>query len=222
MYNLDDEDVKRMYNLHGNVKHHFPWFDDYVEESKTFTEFQIQKYWASRIDLIDKKVDILNSGIGYFAVPFCYQRGASSVHLYDMDPTVRELSWRINSVYTDRDFIHHQQNVTFDYKHCRKEADIIINTSCEHSYPMAKLIFDRSTGDKLLDDGVDKLCVMSGNNLTKRGHINLIKSLDQLKEQCNLTEILNEDVMDFEYEDDLGKRTYQQFFLIGIKRKNDY
>ena len=62
-----------------------------------------------------------------------------------------------------------------------------------------------------------KMCVMSGNNLTKRGHINLINSMDQLKEQCQLSTVLNEDVMDFKYEDDLGERTYQQFFLIGIK-----
>ena len=62
-----------------------------------------------------------------------------------------------------------------------------------------------------------KICVMSGNDLTKRGHINLIKSLDELKEQCDLSEIINEDVMEFEYEDDLGKRTYNQFFIIGVK-----
>ena len=61
------------------------------------------------------------------------------------------------------------------------------------------------------------MCVMSGNNLTKRGHINLIKSMDHLKEQCQLREIINEDVIDFEFEDELGKRKYQQFFLIGIR-----
>jgi hypothetical protein len=63
----------------------------------------------------------------------------------------------------------------------------------------------------------NKLCVMSGNNLTKRGHINLINSIEELKEQCQLSKIINEDVMEFEYEDELGKRTYQQFFIIGIK-----
>jgi hypothetical protein len=212
MYNLDDDDIKRMYDLRGVIKHQFPWFDDFIEEQQTYTEFLIQKYWAERVDLIDKDVNILNSGIGYFSVPFCFQRGSKSVHMYDMDPTVVKISNWVNApIYREgRDktaFTHHTRNVTFEYDNLR-HADVFINTSCEHSYPMATALDERAEG---------KMCVMSGNNLTKRGHINLINSMDQLKEQCQLSTILNEDVIEFEYEDDLGKRTYQQFFLIGIK-----
>ena len=212
MYNLSDNDINRMNILRGAVKYDYPWFDDFVAEQQTHTEFVIQKYWADKIDLIDKDVNILNSGIGYYSMPFCYERGARTVHTYDMDPTVSKLSWMINvNIYRTRkenpDFMHHIRNITFDYDNVRY-ADVFINTSCEHSYPMATA---------LAKVAEDKMCVMSGNNLTKRGHINLINSMDQLKEQCQLSTVLNEDVMDFKYEDDLGERTYQQFFLIGIK-----
>lgn len=215
MYQLDRDDIARMNHLHEIVKYHYPWFDDFVEEQKTESEFIIQKYWADKLDLIDKNVNILNSGIGFYSVPFCYQKGAESVWLYDMDPTVEELSWQINSRYHDRNFMHNRKNITFEYamlrcddKELGTKSDVFINTSCEHSYPMADLLTKRARG---------KMCVMSGNNLTKRGHINLIKSMDHLKEQCQLREIINEDVIDFEFEDELGKRKYQQFCLIGIR-----
>ena len=215
MLQLERDDISRMNNLHEIVKNHYPWFDDFVEEQKTETEFIIQKYWADKVDLIDKNVSILNSGIGFYSVPFCYQKGAESVWLYDMDPTVEDLSYQINSRYHNRNFMHNIKNITFEYEMLRTndpelgtKSDVIINTSCEHSYPMDAALTRRARG---------KMCVMSGNNLTKRGHINLINSMDQLKEQCQLSTVLNEDVIDFKYVDDLGERTYQQFFLIGIK-----
>lgn len=210
MYMIEDIDVIRTNELHHLIKWRLPWFADAITEQLSYEEFQIQKYWASRIDLIDKNVNILNSGIGYFAVPFCYEKGVKSLEMFDMDPTTVDVSWSINNLYDmGENFIHHQRNVTFDYNQIRRDdVDVFINTSCEHSYPMHTLLEARAK---------DKLCVMSGNNLTKRGHINLINSIEELKEQCQLSEIINEDVMEFEYEDDLGKRTYQQFFIIGIK-----
>lgn len=211
MYNLDHEDVKRMYHLRRLVTINYPWFDDIIAEQQTYVEFVIQKYWAERVDLIDKDVNILSSGIGYYSLPFCYARGAKTVHTYDMDPTISDIAHHINNAAYGKTFgdawCHHQKNITFEYANIR-HADVVINTSCEHSYPMAAALEETAEG---------KMCVMSGNNLTKRGHINLINSIDQLKEQCQLSTILNEDIMEFEYRDDLGPRTYQQFFLIGIK-----
>ena len=212
MYNLSDGDINRMNTLRSVLKYHYPWFDDFIAEQQSHTEFLIQKYWADKIDLIDKDVNILNSGIGYYSLPFCYERGARTVHTYDMDPTICTLAWQVNiPIYRtkkkDPECMHHTKNITFEYDNLR-HADVFINTSCEHSYPMATALDERAEG---------KMCVMSGNNLTKRGHINLINSMDQLKEQCQLSTVLNEDVMEFKYEDDLGERTYQQFFLIGIK-----
>ena len=51
----------------------------------------------------------------------------------------------------------------------------------------------------------------------KRGHINLINSLMQLKVQANLSKIESQEVMVFDYEDELGKREYEQFIIIGKK-----
>ena len=105
MYNLDKQDFERMSVLHALIKHHHPWMDDFIEEQKTPVEYEIQKYWASKVDLIDKHVAILNSGIGYYSVPFAFQRGAKTVHTYDMDPTTADLAWTINGSYWESSLI---------------------------------------------------------------------------------------------------------------------
>lgn len=209
MYNLDKQDFERMSVLHALIKHHHPWMDDFIEEQKTPVEYEIQKYWASRVDLIDKHVAILNSGIGYYSVPFAFQRGAKTVHTYDMDPTTAELCWTINGSYWESaGYSHHQRNITFDHELINHKFDIYVNTSCEHSYPIGELLEARAK---------NRMCVLSANNLSKRGHINLIRSIDEFKEQAQLSKVINEDYINFIYEDDLGEREYTQFFLIGIK-----
>ena len=141
---------------------------------------------------------------GFFSVPLAYEKGAKKISLYDLDPTTRDISNWINGVYKP-EFNHHIVNTTFDYDMMDQSADVWINTSCEHSYPMKDI----------LPSG--KLCVMSGNGLTKRGHINLINSIEELKEQCELSLVIDEDEIVFQYEDELGKRDYSQYMIIGIK-----
>ena len=96
-------------------------------------------------------------------------------------------------------------DIIFDRELLDVSADIWINTSCEHSYYMKDII---PTG---------KLCVLSGNDCSKRGHINLINSVDQLINQTGLSSILFTDTMQFNFEDDMGKQEYNQYFAIGIK-----
>lgn len=203
MFLIEENDIDRLNKLAIFSHYTKPWFFENFKEQIALSEFKINKYWSERIDLIEKSVNILNSGFGYYSVPLCYEKGASNISLYDMDPTTKDVSWRINKPY-EPEFNHNLLNTTFDYDKI-KEADIWINTSCEHSYPMKDI----------LPNG--KLCVMSGNNLTKRGHINLINSLEELKNQCELSSVTDEDEMIFEYEDELGKRNYSQYIIIGIK-----
>jgi hypothetical protein len=203
MYMAESADIDQFNKLHDFVQWRNPWFYENMKDQTHVREFEIQKYWANKIDCVNKTVAILNSGFGFYAVPFAFEKAAKYVTCYDMDPTTHDVSWWIHNRHKPN-FNHVQLNTTFDEKGINK-AHIYINTSCEHSYYMKDL----------LPKGA--MCVMSGNNLTKRGHINLIESCEHLQEQCELSEIINEDVMEFDYEDELGKRTYQQFFIIGRK-----
>lgn len=204
---IEPEDIERFTKLSDTVQWHKPWLYGNVKEQTDKIEYIIQKYWANKVNMINKSVAIFNSGFGFYSVPFCSEKGAQYIRLYDMDPTTKEISWYLNERYKPN-FDHKLLNLTFDYEEVFDDAHIYINTSCEHSYPMGELLEEKAKG---------KLCVMSGNNLTKRGHINLIDSIDVLKEQCQLSKIYNEDVMEFNYEDELGKRKYKQFFIIGVK-----
>ena len=58
---------------------------------------------------------------------------------------------------------------------------------------------------------------MSSNNLRKRGHINPASSLDEFKEQLYISELIEMDILTFDFEDDEGKRSYDQYFVIGVK-----
>ena len=75
----------------------------------------------------------------------------------------------------------------------------------EHNYPMGDII-PKGT-----------MCIMSSNNLRKRGHINPVNSLVEFKEQLNLSNFIDMDAINFSFEDDEGERKYEQYFVMGIK-----
>tara|TARA_B100000900_G_C20554838_1_gene706322 strand:+ start:377 stop:979 length:603 start_codon:yes stop_codon:yes gene_type:complete len=200
MYLIDETDILRYTEALDMTRHHYPYMLDDVVEQMGIVEFKIQKWWSSKIDLIGKSVNIFSSGFGMYSVPLANEKGASWIRTYDKCPIMTYIITAANEVIPNADIKHKRVDFIFNPEEI-KNADVWINTSCEHTYPM---------GDMLPKD---KLCVMSGNNLNKPGHINQIESLDQLKSQCNLKTILNEDVMIFERDN----KRYNQYFIIGVK-----
>ena len=191
MYLIEDEDVIRIQRIIDETRWHYPYMWPSISSQVSLTEFKIQKWWASKIDLIDKTVNIFNSGFGFYSVPFAKEKGAKKIYTYDMCPTMSELI--SGSTHFQSNFIFIPEDI--------EDADVWINTSCEHCYPMGDIIPE------------NQLCVVSGNDLNKPGHINLITSLDELKQQCNFSKIIDEDVMIFEEDEE----KYFQYFVIGVK-----
>ena len=214
MYQLEHIDVDRFTDLLREAKQ-LEYWDDYFENLHSQmckNEYIIQRWWAERIDLIGKRVNILNSGVGFFAVPLCFEKGATVVKTYDMCPITRQLVWRMNKGYHVKDpeyipnYFHEVCDVTFDNDKF-SYAQVYINTSVEHSYPMKDIIPDNCE------------VVLSGNNLTKRGHINRIESIEQLIEQSGIKskDVKYTDEIVLEHDDELGIRNYKQFFVYGTK-----
>lgn len=185
---------------YGNAN---PYFIDNLRDQSSLIEYLIQKYWMD-VHTRDQKINILNSGMNFWSVPFAAEKNAKEIHTYDMCPLTERLSWIANKSYSAI-HTHHRINTIFDVDLIELDADVWINTSCEHTYPAHDIIKKGAT------------CVLSGNNLKKRGHINLINSLDQLKIQSSLSKIIKEDTLLFDYEDEIGKRQYEQYIIIGIK-----
>jgi hypothetical protein len=209
MYQVEEADVNRFTTLLRKQRYKFHW-EDYWQnlyDQMGVTEYTIQKWWASKIDLIGKEVSILNSGVGFYSVPICFEKGARHVKTYDMCPITSEMAWEANEEYKPN-YEHKMADVVFDSWRFSKDdhvSDVFINTSCEHCYPMKDII----------PDGVE--VVLSGNSLTKRGHINKIKSVEHLVEQSGITEVKFHDEITFTYSDELGIRDYKQFIVYGRK-----
>lgn len=192
---MEYEFAKRLERVLNKTIWSYPFAIEHIRDQLGTTEFKIQRWWANKIDLNEKRVNILNSGIGFYSVPFAKEKGAIEINTYDMDPMTREIITGSN---------HNICNTIFDIDDIN-EAEVWINTSCEHTYPMYDII-PKGT-----------ICIMSSNNLRKRGHINPASSLDEFKEQLDISELMAMDILTFDFEDDEGKRCYDQYFVIGVK-----
>ena len=187
--------AKRLEKVLNGVWWHYPFMIEHVIDQVGVTEYSIQRWWADKINLKEKSVNILNSGFGFYSIPFAKERGAVEINTYDMDPMTKEIIMGSN---------HDLCNIVFDHEDF-KQADVWINTSWEHNYPMGDII-PKGT-----------MCIMSSNNLRKRGHINPVNSLVEFKEQLNLSNFIDMDAINFSFEDDEGERKYEQYFVMGIK-----
>ena len=196
MYQIEELDVDRFVRVLGNQRYKNHWVDYWqnMYDQMHLTEFKIQKWWANKIDLLGKNVAVLNSGIGFYAVPLCFEKGAASVNTYDMCPITGEIAWEANNAYDN--YNHDVLDIIFDndiFKY--RKADVYINTSCEHSYEMKNIIPNKVE------------VVLSANNLTKRGHINKIASIDQLAEQAGT---------DIEYKFNVGRKVLERGEVVAV------
>lgn len=207
MYNIHTEDVLRFTNLIRRARDVQDWdgYYDNLYDQMGPTEYMIQNWWAEKIDLLGKDVYNLNSGLGFFTVPFSIEKGAKSITTVDMCPITQELALEMNENYIN--YNHIMADVTFDNEEIfpkkKIKNTVYINTSCEHSYMMKEVI---PTGVEV---------VLSSNNLTKRGHINKVNSIQELVRQADLKEVFFTDERVFEHVDELGLRNYTQFFVHG-------
>lgn len=133
---------------------------------------------------------------------------------YEIDRDVKEISQRFNKRYKDKDkYRCNVKDIMWEKFVEREEKriiyDLIINTSCEHMFPMTRfyslnkfknypLYVLQSTDDEQWDD-----------------HINCVSSPDELIEQAKITEVLYS-----------GKRELdngmKRFMVIGYPSKDVY
>ena len=69
MYLTEENDVVRLEFLFKQLESQL-WFYENIKDQLSVNEFKIQRYWASRLQTFieNKKINILNSGIGYYSV----------------------------------------------------------------------------------------------------------------------------------------------------------
>lgn len=171
--------------------------------AKSFSENQIYaKSWLvetlqmhSISDVKDKEIYILGSWYGTLLVPLLTKKipHIKTIHLVDYDDEALVIAKNLfPNVQTM------QCDINFDLPDLI-EADIIINTSCEHMLPMKDFNFNG-------------LCIFQSNNFTpEKSHINCVDTLDEFIEQSGLTEIDFKGEIPFHRYDD----EYKRFMVIG-------
>jgi hypothetical protein len=119
----------------------------------------------------------------------------------DIDPTCEDIATTMNKI---EEMEGRFCAVTADMCSLRSDADVIVNTSCEH-------ITQDQYNDWLSNLPNDCLIVLQSNNYDIPEHVRIAKSLEDFKMQSGLEKIL--------YAGELDLPLYSRFMIIGHKSK---
>ena len=166
-----------------------------IRDASTSSQLQSKLWLVSEIINLGinvERVALLGGWYANFIVPLLIDElGASFIHNFEIDQDVKQLSYKFNKRYKDeKKYKCYIVDVMFspiwEYMKVGESCfDLVINTSCEHMFPMRKFLkmnrgfFDnsiyvlQSTDDEQYDD-----------------HINCVSSPDELAEQANFVDVL--------------------------------
>ena len=121
----------------------------------------------------------------------------NNIRSIDIDPTCESIANMMNK---KEEIAGMFRAVTSDMCEIRSDADVIINTSCEHiTQDQYELWVSGMPRNSLL--------VLQSNNYNINEHVRIANSLDEFKDQCQLGSIL--------YAGELDLPLYTRFMIIG-------
>ena len=191
-----DIDLQLFKNIMAESRHNSDLLDSFSPNQFKSKERLIKHIRDQLILKTSSEIVILGGWYGSILIPAFKE--VKRITLIDKDE-------KVISIAKNRLF-NHYKNVDFitsdvfhnDRKGRIQNADLIINTSCEHMPPMKELELDSNA----------YFAYQSNNMLSIEGHINCVYDLDDFKKQLpNNAKVLIED----EIKDDRGTR----FLLIG-------
>jgi hypothetical protein len=145
-------------------------------------------------------IDIHGGWVGVLA-SMLFQSGLyiKSIRSIDIDPSCEKTANRMNQIEFESGRF---QSVTANMCDFNSDANIIINTSCEH---ITQPQYDKW----LLSCPQDSLFVLQSNNYNIPEHIRVSHSLEDFKNQSKLSTLL--------YQGELELPMYKRFMIIGKK-----
>jgi len=166
------------------VSNQKPYIFERLGHASTKSQLQ-SKLWIVneliRLDLKPNKVAILGGWYAnYITTLLIEELKTSEVHNYEIDKDALEVSQKFNKRYENK-FKTIQKNVMIEP--IKEYYDMIINSSCEHMFPMFKF--------KEINPALNPIYVLqSTSDSSYQDHINCVKSPDELIEQIKLETIL--------------------------------
>jgi hypothetical protein len=142
-------------------------------------------------------IDIHGGWVGVLA-SMLFQSGipVKSICSIDIDPECEPIA---NTMNKKEEIVGRFHAITSDMCNIKSNADIIINTSCEH--------ITQETYDKWLDSQPHTgLLVLQGNNYNIPEHVRTANNLEEFKEQCHVNVL---------WAGELELPLYTRFMVIG-------
>ena len=119
-----------------------------------------------------------------------------SIRSIDIDPTCEPIAVNMNKI---EEMVGKFRAVTADMCEIRSDADVIINTSCEH-------ITQEQYDLWLSGHPQNSLLVLQSNNYNIPEHVRIAKDLKEFEEQCGITIL---------WSGELDLPLYKRFMVIG-------
>jgi hypothetical protein len=143
-------------------------------------------------------VDIHGGWVGVLA-SMLFQSDIICTHIrsIDIDPTCEPIANMMNK---GEEMVGRFRAVTADMCSIRSDADVIINTSCEH-------ITQEQYDLWLSGHPNNSLLVLQSNNYDIPEHVRIAHSLDEFEQQCGITNVL--------WKGELKLPLYTRYMIIG-------
>ncbi|OAP39823.1 hypothetical protein AU381_09720 [Sinorhizobium glycinis] len=120
-----------------------------------------------------------------------------AIDSFDIDPTVEQVARTLNSGFGDRFHAITADMHAIDYRSL--QADLVINTSCEH-------IADLGAWLELVPSGT-RVLLQSNDYFSEPSHINCVSSLEEFQARAGLSRV--------DFAGALPMKKYTRFMLIG-------
>ena len=165
-----------------------PWQFKRLTNSSTTSQLQ-GKLWLiselQKLDLKFTKVCLIGGWFAQFITPLIFDNfKVDIIHNYDIDEDAQKISYKFNRRYKEEGKYKAIRANTLIHP-LKEEYDIIINTSCEHMYPMKKF--------RELNPNLKSWFVLQSTNEDKfDDHINCVNNTKDLVEQGKLKQVLYE------------------------------
>lgn len=145
------------------------------------------------------KVAILGGWYGTLAAMLLEDSrfNVAAVHSYDIDPDVEAVARTLNAAFAERFHAITADMYRIDY--AELQADLVINTSCEHIADLRPWLDRVPAGTRVL--------LQSNDYFSEPTHINCVASVEEFADQAALTTL--------EFAGTLPTKKYNRFMLIG-------
>jgi len=145
----------------------------------------------SNLMLFPKSVALLGGWYANFIVPLLIDHGVEFINNFEIDENAKDITYKFNKRYKDEGkYRCDVVDVIFKPIYKRQEKlqkpfDTIINTSCEHMFPMRRF---KTLNKNELDDC---LYILQSTSEDKyEDHINCVSSPEELAEQAEILDII--------------------------------